>query len=110
MRVCVWATTFQSDIQALAYHLATQPGTQVLVAVERPLTYASEAIARLAPFAGRIIERSAANARTEIDRFNADVVVIDNHVPPFRIAQRMLVLWHGFGWRVDDLGQMRGEL
>lgn len=110
MRVCFWATTFQSDIQALAYHLATQPDMEVLVALEHPRSYAAEAITHIAPFAGRVIDRSAADTRTEIERFDADVVIIDNHVPPYRIAPRTLVVWHGFGWRVDDLSQMRREL
>jgi hypothetical protein len=110
MKVCFWATSFQADTQALAYHLAEQPGVQVMVALDQPEAYAREAIHRVVPFHGRLLERGAASTRVELARFAADLVVIDNHVPPHRIAPRMLVMWHGYGWRVDDLSQMRKEL
>ena len=110
MKVCFWSTTFQSDVQCLAHYLTQQPGVEVLVAMNAPERYDREAIARVLPFHGRVIDRKAATARGEIERFGADVVIIDNHLPSFRIAKRMLVLWHGFGWRVDDLAQMRRDL
>jgi CDP-glycerol glycerophosphotransferase (TagB/SpsB family) len=39
-----------------------------------------------------------------------DVMVVDNHLPKVALAERLFVLWHGFGWRVDDLSTMRAEL
>jgi hypothetical protein len=110
MKICFWSTTFQADNQALAYHLAQRPGCQVLVALERPERYAGEAVHAVLGFGGRLLDRAAPGTQAEIERFGADVVVIDNHVPPYRIAPRMLVLWHGFGWRIDDLSQMRRDL
>lgn len=34
-----------------------------------------------------------------VDRFCADVVVCDNHFPPFRAAPRVCHMWHGLGWK-----------
>jgi hypothetical protein len=110
MKVCFWSTTFQADNQALAYHLAERPGVEVVVALDQPERYAAEAIHAVVPFAGRMLERGAKQTRKELERFGADVVIVDNHLPPFRVAERLLVMWHGFGWRVDDLSQMRREL
>ena len=110
VRVCFWSTSFQSDNQALACYLADQPGWDVVVAMDRPEDYQREPVHRLMPFAGRFVDRQARSARREIEAFEADLVIVDNHVPSYRVAPRVFVLWHGFGWRYDDLARMRKDL
>lgn len=110
MRICFWSTSFQADNQALAYYLAASSAFDVLVATESPELYAAEAIHKLVRFEGRFIDRKGPGVRQEIERFTPDLVIVDNHLPGFDVANRMLVLWHGFGWRFDDLMQMKREL
>ena len=94
----------------MACYLADQPGYDVVVAMDRPETYRNEAVESLMPFRGRLIDRQSWSARKALKDFAADLVIIDNHVPKRKIAPRMLVLWHGFGWRIDDLSTMRREM
>jgi hypothetical protein len=110
MKICFWVTTFQADNQALAYHLAARGDDEVLVAMERPASYLSEPINDARPFRGRIVDRSQRNGRKAVERFAPDLLVVDNHLPRERLAERIFVLWHGLGWRVDDLSRMRREL
>lgn len=110
MRVCFWSTTFQADNQAFAYYLSEQPGVDVVVAMHKPDLYAREAIHEVIPFRGRFLDAEAPRTRREIEAFAPDVVIIDNHLPSFPIARRLFVLWHGFGWRIDDLSVMRKQL
>lgn len=109
-KVCFWATSFQADNQALAHYLAELPNFEVVVALDRPESYEREPVSRLLPFKGRLLDRQARTTRPELERIEPDFLVVDNHLPSFRIAPRCLVLWHGFGWRVDDLSGMRREL
>lgn len=110
MRVAFWSTTFQADNQVLACHLAAQPGVDVLVAMTAPDRYETEPVNRLLPLAARVIDRDARGAEREVKSFAPDVLVVDNHLPKQRLADRLYVLWHGFGWRIDDLSRMRKEL
>lgn len=109
-RICFWSTSFQADNQALACHLAAQPGYEVVVAMDRSEAYRREPVERLLPFRGRLLDRNARSTRRELEAFAADLVVVDNHLPSYRVAPRLIVVWHGFGWRVDDLSTMRREL
>jgi hypothetical protein len=102
-RVCFWTTTFQADNQALAHYLAQQPGFEVVVAMDRPEAYLAEPVASLLPFGGKLVDRGRRSTRKLLRALAPDVLVIDNHLPAYRIAPRVLVLWHGFGWRCDDL-------
>lgn len=109
-RICFWVTTFQSDVQALACFLAEQPDFDVVVAMQRPEDYLKEPVGRLLPYRGRMLDRDARTTPGEILRHRPDVLVVDNHLPPKKLAPRIHVLWHGFGWRVDDLTTMKKEL
>lgn len=110
MRVCIYATTFQADVQAFALHLAEQPGVEVLLAVESEAAIRRQAIESFVPLEATVVEHGNPRIKKIVREFGADVVVIDNHIPAFEIAPRALVLWHGYGWRLDDLAQMRKEL
>lgn len=110
MRICFWATSFQADNQALASHLSQQPGTEVLVALDCPETYQRDAVWELLPLRARLIDRRARAALRHIEDFGPDCVIVDNHLPKQPLAQCLYVLWHGYGWRVDDLSTMKREL
>ena len=105
-RVCFWATAFQGDVQALAHHLAAHARFEVLVVVPGADAYHGEAVAEVMPFAGRMLDRADPDAVATARAFEADLVVVDNHLPPERLGPRIAVLWHGFGWRVDELTAM----
>jgi hypothetical protein len=109
-KVCFWATSFQADNQALAHHLAELPAFEVLVALDRPEDYQREPVNQLLPIKGRLLDRQARATRQELRRLDPDILVVDNHLPDSPIAPKCLVLWHGFGWRIDDLSSMRKQL
>ncbi len=110
MRICFWATSFQADNQALASHLSRQPGVDVLVALDAPETYRREAVSELLPIRGRWLDRRDRGALDDIAAFSPDCLIVDNHLPKQRLAKNIYVLWHGYGWRVDDLGTMKRQL
>jgi hypothetical protein len=110
MKICFWSTTFQADNQTLACYLANEPGFEVLAAIDEPAAYRREPGAALLPFRGELIDRKGWFAERTIRRFQPDVVVVDNHLPEARLAPRVFVLWHGFGWRMDDISGMRRQL
>jgi hypothetical protein len=109
MRVCFWSTTFQADNHALADHLA-QAGWDVTVALPGAARFAQEPVQRFLPFSGRLLERDEASTKAALKREAFDLVIVDNHLPSYEIAPRLFVLWHGFGWRVDDLSTTRREV
>lgn len=110
MRICFWSTSFQADNQALASYLSSQAGVQVLVALDDPDRYRQEPVTRLLPFSGTLLDRQAAGTPDAILEFAPECLIVDNHLPKRRLAQRLYVLWHGYGWRVDDLSVMKREL
>jgi hypothetical protein len=110
MKICFWVTSFQADNQALASHLSRQPGFEVLVALDEPERYLQEPVAALLPLRGRCLDRRAHDTPAAILAFAPDCLIVDNHLPKQRLARYLYVLWHGYGWRVDDLSTMRREL
>ncbi len=110
MKICFWSTSFQADNQALATYLTGLPEMEVWVAMDDPARYASEPVNALLPLRGRLLDRREKATLTEVKAWRPDVLIVDNHLPGEALAQRIFVLWHGFGWRVDDLGTMRKQL
>ncbi|MBN1611177.1 MAG: hypothetical protein JW940_31380 [Polyangiaceae bacterium] len=110
VRICFWCTSFQADNQALACYLAELSDFEVMVATDRPEAYLREPVNGLMPYRGHLVNRSERTIRGSLERFAPHVVVIDNHLPRFRVAPLWLALWHGFGWRVDDLSGWRDRL
>lgn len=110
MKICFWATSFQADNQALASYLCRQPGVEVVVALDDPDRYRSEPVWGVLPFGGRLLDRRASSTLDAIEAFAPDCLIVDNHLPKRRLAPRLYVLWHGYGWRVDDLSTMKKEL
>ena len=110
MKICFWATSFQADNQALASYLSRRPGFEVVVALDDPERYRQEPVWNLLPFAGRLLDRQASSTLAALEAFAPDCMIVDNHLPKRRVAPRLYVLWHGYGWRVDDLSTMKREL
>lgn len=110
MKICFWATSFQADNQAFASYLAAQPGIEVVVALDDPERYRQEPVWKVLPFPGRLLDRRASSTANEIEGYGPDCLIVDNHLPKRRLAPRIYVLWHGYGWRVDDLSTMKREL
>lgn len=109
MRVCFWSTTFQADCLALAHYLAAQPDCEVWIACDQPERAAASAHGA-PPLRARFVDRNERTTAALLRRQAFDVMIIDNHLPSAPIAERTFVLWHGFGWRHDDLKTMRREL
>ena len=110
LKICFWSTSFQADNQALATYLAGREDFEVVVALDDPEAYRAAPVNRLLPFRGRWLDRRDPATPAAVKAFAPDVLVVDNHLPKERLAPRLFVLWHGFGWRVDDLSTMRKEL
>lgn len=110
MRICFWSTSFQADNQALASYLSRQRGVDVLVALDDPERYVREPVTRLLPLTSQLLDRRAPSTLDAIRDFAPDCLIVDNHLPRRRLAPRLYVLWHGYGWRVDDLSTMKREL
>lgn len=110
LKICFWSTSFQADNQALATYLAQDDGFEVVVALDDPAAYRSAPVNRLLPFKGRWLDRRDPATLAAVRAFAPDILIVDNHLPKERLAPRIFVLWHGFGWRVDDLTTMRKEL
>jgi len=109
-RVCLWSSGFQADTQALALHLGRRAGWDLTVVMERPERYLAEAVNRLYPLQARVLDRDQRGLARTLRQERFDLLIVDNHLPDEPIAPRLFVLWHGFGWRVDDLATMRKEL
>ena len=95
---------------ALAHHLGQDPRCELTVAIDDPDRYAREPVARLLPIRARFVDRARGRMAHTLRREGFDILIVDNHLPAEPIAPRLLVLWHGFGWRIDDLTTMRREL
>jgi len=100
-RVCFWTTTFQADILTFARYLGDHPGYDVLVVLERPGGFMEEGIQQLLPVKGRFLDRNKLyRTLLKVKLFRPHVVIVDNHLPPLlRLAPKLMVLWHGLGWK-----------
>jgi len=110
VKICFWSTSFQADNQALATYLTGLPGMEVWVAMDDPARYAAQPVNDLLPFRGRLLDRRDKATVKAVKAWTPDVLIVDNHLPSEALSERVFVLWHGFGWRVDDLGTMRKQL
>ncbi len=110
IRVCFWTTTFQSHTLALAHHLSQQTDFEVIIALTHPRAHREEIVWRLLDKYPSMLNQRSWRARGLLRKFRADLLIVDNHLPSYRIAPRILVLWHAFGWRRNDLSRMRKEI
>ncbi len=102
-KICFWATTFQSDIHSFARYLDQHPDYDIIVAMENPESFMKEAVQKLLPINAKILDRQKYSTLMKLKLFRPDALITDNHFPPLRLGKKLLVLWHGFGWRMDNL-------
>lgn len=99
-RVCFWATTFQADILTFARYLGDRPEYEVMVVMEDPNAFKKEGIQLLRPVRARFLDmNSLIPSLIKAKLFRAHVLIVDNHFPPIRLAPRVMMLWHGLGWK-----------
>jgi hypothetical protein len=106
VRVLLWATTLQADILALAIHLDRRLDCSLLVVAEHAASFSSSPVARLLPLSAPVLDRDAPGIQALVEQFKADVVVCDNHFPPFNAAPRVCAMWHGLGWKARPSGEL----
>jgi hypothetical protein len=100
LKVCLWPTTLQANIYSIARHLASRPDQfDTCTVVDGLESYRREPIFELAPVGGTLLDRAAPDLKARLTQFAADVLVVDNHHPPFPVAPGLVNVWHGFGWR-----------
>ena len=102
-RICFWTTTFQSDIHSFARHLDNHPDYEIMIALTGPEDFRKEAVQQLLPIRSPFLDKHKLASLLRLKLFRPDALIIDNHFPPIRLGRKLLVLWHGFGWRMDNL-------
>ena len=108
IKVCFWVTALQANVFSLAHYLSASPRFEVVVAAVNVSHYQKEPINRLYPLPCRLLERDDKNTLKFLERFQADVTVVDNHYPPAPLSRLLVNVWHGFGWRgPEDKSQFK---
>ena len=107
MKVLVYASVFQADILSLTLSLDQDPDIDVLVVTKFKRGYLDEPIARALPLSCPIFDRDEDSFLKVARKFDADVVVTDNHVPKKKLGKRLLYCWHGIGWRDRPRSDLR---
>lgn len=99
IRVCLWATTFQSDIYALARYLHRQEDFQVMVAMADVEGLRREPLHVLQPLDFPLLEKKHWLTPLKIRRFRPHITVVDNHYPKWRLSPGLFTIWHGQSWK-----------
>lgn len=99
IKVCFWATTLQANIFSLAHYMSSAPRFEAVAAVPNRRAYLQEPINQVYPLPCQLLERDDPQTWKHLQRFAADVTVVDNHYPPARLSPLLVNVWHGFGWR-----------
>jgi hypothetical protein len=106
VRVCFWTTSFGPDLIALAWDLDARDDFELRVAVDDPAAIAREPSLQRRPLRAPLLDKGT-RAMWDLQRFKADVVVLDNGPPWWRLGRAGFVLWHGYGWKgPNDLREM----
>ena len=103
-RVCFWTPTFQSDILSFCRYLGNHPDYDVVVVLENPAGFKKEPVQLLLPVKAKFLDKDHRSTIIKVKLFRPHVTIVDGHLPPVRLARKLFVLWHGFGWRFDNFG------
>lgn len=95
MKVCIWTTCLQADTLALAIALDRDPEVELLVVAANLAAYQSEPIARFRPLTCTLLDRSRDDHETAARAFDADVCLVDNHLPKYPAGKKLVFFWHG---------------
>lgn len=99
MKILFWATHLNGEILNYLRYEQARGKHDLLLAYDRWDRFQREACQALWPLNVRVTGRRSWRDHLEIQRFGADVVVVDNHLPPLPVARKMFVIWHGYGWK-----------
>ncbi|MBU1068547.1 hypothetical protein KKD52_18710 [Myxococcota bacterium] len=99
MKLLYWTTHLNGEILAHLRHAIGENRHEILVAYDHWESFQKEACQRLWPLSVRVIPRLDWRSQLEIQKFGADVALVDDLLPPFPVASRVFVIWHGFGWK-----------
>jgi len=102
-RICFWTTTFQADIHSFARYLDSHPDYNIMIALDDPEGFGKEAVQRFLPIRAPMLDKARKMTLLKLKLFRPHALVVDNHFPPLRFGRNLLVLWHGFGWKQDNL-------
>ena len=91
-------------------HCPASPASRSWSRWTTPSATAARPVWNVFPFEGRLLDRREGARSRPWRRCSLDCLIVDNHLPKRRLAPRLYVLWHGYGWRVDDLSTMKREL
>ncbi len=107
MRVLIWATTLQADILALCLHLQDSETVELMIVSPGLGALAKEPIGRISPLHAPALDREDPGVEESVRAFGPQVVVFDNHLPPFRIEAAWCSMWHGLGWKARPQADVR---
>ena len=97
MKVLFWVTSMNGEILALLRHMLQSGRHEILVAHDTWQRFSKEAHQHLIPIhPPRVVRRTSAWDLAEIQRFKADVAVVDNVLPKVPVSKAVFVIWHGF--------------
>jgi hypothetical protein len=103
IRVLFWATTFGADMHSFARYLDNHPDYSIMNAMHNPDSFRKEGIQELHPITSPMFDRESKLTFLRLLVFKPHILITDNHFPPLRFAKKLLVLWHGYGWRKDNM-------
>lgn len=99
MRVCLWATGFRGNIAALARYMSCSDMFNPIVVLDNVEAYKKEPIQKLLPVNCPIFEKEDTQTKRFLVAFRPHLTIVDNHIPPQRLSPKLVMLWHGYGWR-----------
>ena len=74
-----------------------------MIALDKPDNFLKEAVQELLPIKAPMLDKGQRSTLLKLKLFRPHALVTDNHFPPIRFGRNLLVLWHGFGWKMDNL-------
>lgn len=107
MKVCIWTTSLQADTLALALALDRDPEVSLMVVAASLDAYLEEPVARFCPLKCRLLDRSSGDVEAEVRAFNADVFFADNHLPKYRVGEKLVFFWHGLPLKIQPRRDIR---
>lgn len=99
MKILFWVTHLNGEILNYLRYEHERKKHDLLLAYDRWERFQREACQNLWPLHVKVMTRRTLRDHLAIQRFGADVVVVDNHLPPLPVARKIFVIWHGYGWK-----------
>ncbi len=107
MKICIWTTSLQADTLALAIALDRDPEIELLVVAANLDAYRLEPIAQFCPLSCRLLDREKDGHEAIVRAFDADVFILDNHIPRYLAGRKMVYFWHGVPLKIRPSRDIR---